>query len=103
MSSQKLLEEALVESKYNTRNKKILKKKAMIEFEVPIEEVVPVEKSNGDDNEEDTKKDIDEDVAKNIAACRGKVKTGDVPPVKKTTNKGLIFTKSGSIVRVNKK
>lgn len=94
-SSQKFLGASMVEIKHNTRNKKILNKKSVIEFEVPIEDVVPVEESDVIDDEDNSEKDINDDVAKSVVAHRSKAKTGSVTLVKKATTKGVMIKKLG--------
>lgn len=90
------MEAALVESKPNTRKNKILKQKVVNKFDMPIKNVVTVEESDDIESEYDFEEEVDDDVAKRVAAQRQKSKAGISPLTKTIKTKRVLINNPAS-------
>lgn len=61
------MDASLKENKPNTRKKKILRKRSVVEFDIPLEEMVDVEEVN-----HEIEMDVDDDVACGVSQHRTK-------------------------------
>lgn len=68
--------------KSNTRKKKKLRKRSVVEFDVPLEAVVDMEKVD-----HKTEKDMDEDVARGVSKHHTKTLSSAVTTSKKSVGK----------------
>lgn len=101
LSSKKLMEDSLVKSKRDTQKRKSLKKKAVVEIEVPTEEVVPVGESNKTKSDYDSDScvnvdvdfddEVDENVVRSVASRMAKAKGGVAVSPKKEKAKGVLI------------
>lgn len=108
-SSEKLMEDALVARKHYTQKRKSMKKKTVIEIELPIEEVVLVEESEEIESDQESDNDFDanvdadfydevnKDVVRSVDSRRAKSKGVFVVSPNKGKAKGVLIKKPVSI------
>lgn len=74
----------------STQQKKNLKKRVVVEFDIPTTDIVPVEESQTE-SEREYEEESNEDTVRKIVAQRAKVKAGTILPPKKEMTKGVLI------------